>query len=95
MRAIENAPAGRKVLIFCTLQTKSADFAKKQIGIIERALIAHAQTEGVTLFNKQGTKVPSDSISFTGNRTSESLAPRVLYVKRNLTAKGKKPRGGK
>ncbi|WP_186208230.1 GIY-YIG nuclease family protein [Burkholderia gladioli] len=82
MRAIEGAPNGKRFLIYCGVETKSREKAKKQIKAIERALILHAQTEGHVLFNKKGTKLPTDEIAFTGNRTSEGLAPRVMLVRR-------------
>ena len=82
MRALENAPTGARFLIYCTFATKSHERAKKHIQIVERALIAHVQGEGHVLFNKKGTKLPTDAISFLGNRTSEAIAPRVMLVKR-------------
>ena len=34
--------------------------AKKQVKVIEKALLFHAQGEGHTLFNKKGTRLPTD-----------------------------------
>jgi hypothetical protein len=90
MREIENAPNGTRLFMYCTVKARSVDRAKAQVKILEKALILHAQTEGHVLFNKRGTKLPADQITFTGNRTSEALAPRVMLVKRALTkSKGK------
>ena len=50
------------------------------------------QSEGHALFNKKGTKLPTDEISFIGNRTSESIAPRLMLVKRALTKVKAKPK---
>ncbi|MBY0412598.1 MAG: GIY-YIG nuclease family protein [Bdellovibrionales bacterium] len=85
MRSIENSPNGGKFLIYCTVKSSSKERAKKHIKILEKALIIHAQSEGHELFNKQGTKLPTDSIHFTGNRTSEAIAPRVILIKKALT----------
>lgn len=85
MNAIANAATGARFLIYCTVKTASAEKAKKQVGIMERALILHAQGEGHQLVNKKGTKLPTDTISFSGNRTSEAIAPRTMLVKRALT----------
>jgi hypothetical protein len=90
MRAIENSPTGKRYMIYCTVDTASRERAKKQVKIIEKALILHAQTEGHELFNKKGTKLPTDEISFTGNRASEAIAPRTMLVKKALTSSRKK-----
>jgi hypothetical protein len=85
MRAIENASNGNRFLIFCTVKAGSQNKAKKHIKVVERALIFHAQSEGHELFNKKGTKLPTDSITLSGNRTSEAIAPRLMLIKRALT----------
>ena len=85
MKAIENAPNGEKFFMYCTVKTRSPERAKAQVKILEKALILHAQTEGHVLFNKRGTKLPTDEINFSGNRTSEAIAPRVMLIKRALT----------
>ena len=85
MRAIENAATGKRFLIYCTVKAGSAAKAKKHVKVVEKALILHAQGEGHILFNKKGTKLPTDEISFTGNRTSEAIAPRSMLIKKALT----------
>jgi hypothetical protein len=85
MRAIENAPTGSRFLIYCTVKAGSPAKAKKHVKVIEKALILHAQGEGHVLFNKKGTKLPTDEISFKGNRTSEAIAPRSMLIKKALT----------
>jgi len=85
MRAIENAPTGRRFLIYCTVTAASSVKAKKHVKVIEKALLLHAQGEGHVLFNKKGTKLPTDEITFTGNRTSEAIAPRSMLIKKALT----------
>ena len=87
MRAVENSVGGGRFLIYCTVKAGSTEKAKKHIKIIERALILHAQSEGHEIYNKQGTKLQTDTISFVGNRTSEAIAPRTMLIKRALTAK--------
>ena len=83
MREIEHSPNGQKLLIYCTVHVNE-ERAKKQIKIIEKALILHAQTAGCVLFNKQGTRLPTDEINFTGNVTSQAFAPRVMRIKKAL-----------
>jgi hypothetical protein len=85
MKAIENASSGSRFLMYCTVKAGSQEKAKRHIKVIERALILHAQAEGHELFNKKGTKLPTDTISFTGNRTSEAIAPRAMLIKQALT----------
>lgn len=85
MRAIENAPNGSRFLMFCTVRAGTIEKAKKHVKVVEKALILHAQSEGHVLFNKKGTKLPTDEIEFTGNRTSEAMAPRIMLIKRALT----------
>lgn len=85
MDAIEKAPNGGRFLIFCTVSAGTTVKAKKHVKVIEKALILHAQSEGHVLFNRKGTKLPTDTIAFSGNRTSETIAPRVMLIKRALT----------
>jgi GIY-YIG catalytic domain len=94
MRAIENAANGGRFLIYCTVGAGTETKAKKHVKIIEKALILHAQSEGHVLFNKKGTKLPTDEITFVGNRTSESIAPRSMLIKRALTKTKSKPKSG-
>ena len=81
MKAVQNAANGKRAFLFCTVATKSTDKAEKQIKIIEKALIAHAQVEGHELHNKKGTKIPTHLVTFNGNRYSECIAPRKMRVK--------------
>jgi hypothetical protein len=78
---------GKRILIYCTVLAHSIDKAKSQVMIIEKALILHAQSEGHSLFNTKGTRLPTDVINFSGNRTSEAIAPRFMRVKQALTRK--------
>lgn len=87
MNAIERAPRGSRFLIYCTVQAGTVEKAKKHGKVIERALILHAQSQGHELFNRQGTKLPADEISFSGNRTSEAIAPRTMLIKKALVGK--------
>jgi hypothetical protein len=89
MKAIENSPNGPKFFIFCTVKTNAPKRAKQHVKIIERAIILHSQAEGHVLFNTSGAKLPTDEISFVGNRTSEALAPRLMLIKRALLKKPK------
>lgn len=85
MHAVRDAAGGSRFLIYCTIKSRSEEKSKKQVEILERALILHSQTEGHHLVNKKGTKLPTDTICFIGNRTSEAIAPRKMLVKKALT----------
>ena len=65
MRVIENAPNGPRFLLYCTVKAGSVQKAKKHVKIVEKALILHAQSEGFVLYNKKGTKLPTDEITDT------------------------------
>lgn len=85
MKKLEKAKLGSRVLVYCIVKAGNEDKARKHVKVIERALILHAQSEGFELFNQKGAKLPTDEISFTGNRTSESIAPRKMLIKRALS----------
>jgi hypothetical protein len=85
MRAIENAATGNRFFIYCTVKAGTQVKAKKHVKVIEKALILHAQGQGHVLYNKKGTKLPTDEISFNGNRASEKIAPRSMLIKKALT----------
>lgn len=85
MQALADAASGKRLLIYCTVKAGSPMKAKKHLKVIEKALILHSQSEGHSLFNKMGTKLPTDEIRFTGNRTSEALAPRSMLIEKALT----------
>ena len=84
MRAIQNAPNGKRFLIYCTVKAGNKNRAKTLVKVLERSLILHVQSEGHELFNKMGTKMPTHEISFSGNRTSDAIAPRMMLIKRAL-----------
>jgi hypothetical protein len=84
MRALEKAKSGERVFMLRTVKAGAHDKAKKHIKIIEKALILHAQSEGHELLNLQATKLSFDEIQFTGNRASESFAPRRMLIKKAL-----------
>jgi hypothetical protein len=91
MDAIKKATKqpGNRFLIYCTVHTRSKDLAKSYVKIIETALIRHSQGEGYGLVNVRGTKRPTHQIDFTGNMTSQALAPRSMLIERVL-AKAKR-----
>ena len=70
---IKNSGRGNKMLICCTVKPKSGQKLDKIVGILEKNLIKYAFSEGHELLNIQGAKIHFHEISFTGNRTSESL----------------------
>lgn len=81
MVGIWNAPNGSRILLYCEAQLKAGQNRKKVLGLIENTLIDHALSEGCELLNKQGTKRPTHSLIFRGNRYSEAVAPRKMFIK--------------
>jgi hypothetical protein len=80
MNSIKGASTGKRIFLYCTIKTGSEKKRDSMLTLLQRALIEHALSEGHELFNKQGTKIKAHTISFTGNRTSEQIAPRVMRV---------------
>ncbi|WLI89601.1 GIY-YIG nuclease family protein [Massilia sp. R2A-15] len=66
MNGIKKAASGRRVLILGEFSPKPGQSTKKCIGLIEKALIDHALTEGHRLLNVQGTRTPAHRVSFSG-----------------------------
>ena len=80
MNSIKKAHSGKRILMYCTIKTSSDKKRASMLGLLQRALIEHALAEGHKVFNVQGTKIPAHTISFAGNRSSEHIAPRKMYV---------------
>jgi len=80
MTGIKEAQSGGRFLIYCVAQPKRGQRLTRVIRIMEDALIAHALACDHELLQKQGTKRPNHTIRFTGNRTSEAIAPRHMRV---------------
>ncbi len=80
MNSIKGAATGKRIFLYCTIKTSSEKKRDSMLALLQRALIEHALSEGHELFNKQGTKIKAHTISFTGNRTSEQIAPRTMHV---------------
>jgi hypothetical protein len=80
MTGIREAERGGRFVMYCIPQLKRGQRAVRVISILEQALIAHALAEDFELLQKQGTKTPNHTILFSGNRTSEILAPRRMRV---------------
>ncbi|HEY4283646.1 MAG TPA: hypothetical protein VGM62_11340 [Chthoniobacterales bacterium] len=80
MNGIKKAPKGKKVVIFCAINTKSESKRSSMLSLLQKALIEHSLAEGHVLLNMQLTKTPVHTISFKGNRYSEQIAPRTMYV---------------
>ncbi|HYQ23301.1 hypothetical protein [Stenotrophomonas sp.] len=70
MIGIQKARNGTKVLIFGQFTPRSGQSTAKCIGLIERALIDHALTEGHTLLNVQGTRTRSHTVNFSGHQAT-------------------------
>jgi hypothetical protein len=72
---------GRRGVIWCTVSTRSKERQARMLDILERGLIEAALTKGFELLNIKLTKQHAHSITFSGNRVSEQLAPRRLLVR--------------
>jgi len=81
MVKVRDAPKGVRFFMSCEIKPKRGHQLEKVLRTLEEALIAHALAEGHQLFNKQGVLRPNHTIEFTGNRTSESIAPRYMRVR--------------
>ena len=81
MKRIENGPRGAKMLIIGEYRARPGQSSKKAIGIVEKALIEHALTEGYALLNKAGTKTPTHAVKFSGFRRAKQFSGGKMYVK--------------
>jgi hypothetical protein len=81
MRRIETASTGQRFLLYCTISLKRGQKIKRVLEVLEGALIAYSLGRGFELFQKQGTRRPAHAIRFSGNRTSEALAPRSMRLR--------------
>jgi hypothetical protein len=81
VNGVKKSGTGKKVVMFCTVKTSSEQRRGSMLKILQRALIEHALSEGHELLNVQLTKLAVHSIKFTGNRLSEQLAPRKIFVR--------------
>ncbi|MCE1225207.1 MAG: GIY-YIG nuclease family protein [Geobacteraceae bacterium] len=85
IKGLKEQPSGNRIIIYCQIILKRGQNIDSAIKIIEKALILHAQSDGHELINDKGTKLPADKIIFRGNRTSESFAPREMFIKKALS----------
>lgn len=81
MKGIKAAPTGTRLFLYCEPLLRRGQKLARVLDVLENALIDHALSEGHELFNVQGTKRPSHSIAFSGNRTSEALVPRTMLLR--------------
>lgn len=81
MTGLLEAPAGNRFVVVCEVEFKKGQNHQSVLDALEGALIAHALAENHQLLQIQGTRFPSHTIQFTGNRTSESIAPRYLMLR--------------
>lgn len=80
MKGIEASSKGRRLLFMATLNSKKMEH-KKQLNIIEKALIEYSLTEGHFLLNEKGTKTPVHTISANGKKGYHKPFPRKMIVK--------------
>ena len=84
MQSIREASAGARLFLYCEPILRPGQQLVRVLDTLEEALIDHALAEGHALLNVQGTRCPTHAITFSGNRTSEALAPRRMFVKISL-----------
>lgn len=80
MRGIEDQPNGKRVLLFAALRTKRGQQLDKCLDLLERTLISFALAEGHELFNDQGTKPATHSLSFSGKKEWHRPFPRRMSI---------------
>lgn len=78
MTSIKKSAKGYKVLIPGEFVARPGQSTKKCLGLIERALIDHALTEGHELFNVHGTKTPSHHVNFSGYLGARNITGQKL-----------------
>lgn len=81
VNGVKKSGNGKKVVMFCSVKTRSEARRDAMLAVLQRGLIEHALSEGHKLLNVQLTKLSVHSIAFTGNRFSEQLAPRKMFVR--------------
>ena len=78
MKAIENEKNGQRILMVASLKMKGRQTAERLLPIVELAYIEHALEANPDLFNIQGTKTPSHTITSNGKMASHAPFPREL-----------------
>lgn len=81
MKGLEVAPSGTRILLFGELLLKRGQRLSRVVDVVEAALIEYALAGDHILLNKQGTKTPTHTLSFRGNRASRQVAPLRLKVR--------------
>jgi excinuclease UvrABC nuclease subunit len=81
MNGIKTSGKGKKVDLYCTVRTNSTQRRDAMLAILQRGLIEHALSAGHDLLNVQLTKLSAHTVQFTGNRLSEQLAPRKMFIR--------------
>src|SRR5690606_22743906 len=81
MKAIFEAKNGDKIIMLCVPEQGRNQNPNSVITVMEDALIEHAMHEGFDILNKKGTKYPTHTIKFLGNRLSQNIAPATMKVK--------------
>ncbi|MCU4159752.1 GIY-YIG nuclease family protein [Acidiphilium sp. AL] len=80
MQGLHEAPAGQRFLLVGEIQFRSGQDHKKVLSILERATIEKILGDGHDILNVQGTKRPSHTITFKGNRVSQKMLGRTIKM---------------
>ncbi len=78
---VENAKAGRRVLLTGCFVSKPGQQKAKCLGILERALMRHFLSEGHDLVNVQGTRLRRHEIASAGKHPKKFF-PKLMYLER-------------
>lgn len=81
MKAIENAPTGRRWVLTALLNTKRGQQLSKALDVVERTLIEAALAEGSRLLNVQGARPATHSITSSGSRAGRGTFQTTMLRK--------------
>jgi hypothetical protein len=82
MKGIENSLSGEKVLVVGEFVPRSGQDLKKAIAVAEKSLIEHALAQGYVILNIQGTKTPTNSVSFSGYSGAKNITGAAINIKK-------------
>jgi hypothetical protein len=82
MKGIENAPSGRRILMYSVIDFKPGQQKKKVLGVVEGAFMKSALASGYELLNKQGTKTKVHEITSNGGKSKRPPFPKRMNVER-------------
>jgi hypothetical protein len=82
LTALENAAAGRRMLMVAVVPNLPSDEGRTILASVERALIRQAVADGHTILNKHGLFRPEYAVTHRGNRAARIWLPREMGAER-------------